>query len=122
MGESTKRLALSVGSRIELGRQPTGSGLLPDRGGSERIQWGQSVHKRECQKEQLTLDRALTGRQHVSLTVQSVDVVIAPLHDKLPTFVLPTSSQRLQRVAGELLIKDEGLLIVGTNVIRVAKT
>ena len=124
LGESTKRLALSVGSRIELGRQPTGSGFaLPDRGGSDRIQWGQSVQAESAKKNKLTLDRALTGRQHVSLTVQSVGrFVIAPLHDKLPTFVLPTSSQRLQRVAGELLIKDEGLLIVGTNVIRVAKT
>ena len=96
---------------------------MPDRGGSDRIQWGQSVQAESAKKNKLTLDRALTGRQHVSLTVQSVGrFVIAPLHDKLPTFVLPTSSQRLQRVAGELLIKDEGLLIVGTNVIRVAKT
>ena len=124
LGESTKRLALSVGSRIELGRQPVGNGFgLPDRGGAERIQWGQSVQAQTAKKNKLTLDRALTGRQHVSLTVQTVGrFVIAPMHDKLPTFILPVASQRLQRVANELLIKDEGLIIVGTNVIRVAKT
>ena len=124
LGESTKRLALSVGSRVELGRQPVGTGFaLPDRGGADRIQWGHSVQAENAKRNNLTLDRALTGRQHLSLSVQSVGrFIIAPLHDKLPTFILPASSQRLKRIPSELLIKDEGLIIVGTNVIRVAKT
>ena len=117
-------MAVSVGDRIELGRQPTGGGFsLPDRGGTERIQWGNSPQAEKAKETQLSLDRALTGRHHGVLTVEAAGrFVIAPLHDKLPTYVLPQASNRLQRVTNEVRLRDEGLIIVGTNVLRVAKT
>ena len=124
LGEATRRSALAVGDRLELGRQPTGSGFaLPDRGGTERIQWADTPQATSARSSKLTLDRAMTGRQHVSLTVHEVGkFAVHPLHDKLPTYVLPKASQRLQRVTGELLLKGEGLIVVGTNVLKVSKT
>ena len=47
---------------------------------------------------------------------------IAPMHDKLPTFVLSQSSQHLSRISGEQTIRNEGLIVVGTNVLKIAKT
>ena len=124
LGEPTRRSALAVGDRLELGRQPTGSGFaLPDRGGSERIDWADTPQAISARNSKLTLDRAMTGRQHVSLTVHEVGkFAVNPLHDKLPTYILPKASQRLQRVTGELVLKGEGLIVVGTNVLKVSKT
>jgi hypothetical protein len=124
LGESTKRVAISVGERIELGRQPAGGGFtLPDRGGVERIQWSNTPHAQNAKHNQLTLDRALTGRHHVALTILSVGKYsIAPMHDKLPTFILPPAADHIKRINGEQVLRNEGLLVVGTNVLRIGKT
>jgi hypothetical protein len=65
----------------------------------------------------------LTGRHHVALSIVSVGKFsIAPMHDKLPTFVVSQSSQHLSRVTSEQIIRNEGLIVVGTNVLKVTKT
>ncbi len=124
LGEATRRVAISVGERVELGRQPSGGGFeLPDRGGAERIEWASTPQAQSAKKNQLTLDRALTGRHHVALSIVSVGKFsIAPMHDKLPTFIVSQSSQHLSRVTSEQVIRNEGLIVVGTNVLKVAKT
>ena len=50
LGHATKRMAVSVGDRIELGRQPTGGGFsLPDRGGTEKFN-GVTPHRLKRRK------------------------------------------------------------------------
>jgi len=124
LGEPLRRMAVAVGDRLELGRQPTGGGFaLADRGGAEWIQWAEVPQAQKSKTAKLTLDRAMTGRHHVAISVESVGrFTVSPLHDKLPTYILPPSVPRLQRVTNELVLKDEGLVVVGTNVLKVSKT
>lgn len=124
LGEPIRRMAVAVGDRLELGRQPTGGGFaLSDRGGSDRIEWVDAPQAHKSKSAKLTLDRAMTGRHHVAISVESVGrFIVSPLHDKLPTYILPSAAPRLQRVMNELVLKEEGLIVVGTNVLRVSKT
>ena len=124
LGEPTKRVAVTIGERVEMGRQPAGGGfVLQDRGGADEIVWANTSQAQTAAQNQLTLDRALTGRHHVAVSILSAGkFCITSMHDKLPTFMLAENSQILQRIMGEKILRDEGLLVVGTNLIKVTKS
>lgn len=120
IGEATQRLALNIGSRTEVGRQPTGYGMvMQERGGLERLTWSTNPQADRARSQLLTIDRALTGRQHTAITVlDKRHFVVQSLHDKLPTYAFSQHDNRLHRIVGEETIKGESLLVVGTNLLQ----
>lgn len=120
IGEATQRLALNIGSRTEVGRQPTGYGMvMQERGGLERLTWSTNPQAQRAKAQALTIDRALTGRQHAAITVlDKRHFIVQSLHDKLPTFAFSARDNRLHRILGEETIKGESLLVIGTNLLQ----
>jgi hypothetical protein len=48
--------------------------------------------------------------------------MISPMHDKLPTFMMPKGATHLKLISGNQVLKDEGLVIIGTNVLKLSCT
>ena len=101
-----------------MGRSPSGNGFeLVDRGGSDRIRWLQSPQTEKAKAQGLTLDRTLIGRQHTMINIVRRDlVVVSPIHNRLPTFVIPKGKSKLERVTKEQVLKFGDILVVGTYV------
>jgi hypothetical protein len=121
LGPDTRKMPLKVGDRIELGRQPSFPGFaLPDRGGNDRISWMQGPSAEKAIANKLTLDRALTGRHHVVISqVEPFRYSISSMHDKLPSYLLRNNQAKLAKVRAETSILKEGILIVGTHILRI---
>ena len=90
IGNAALSQQFNVKDKIEMGRSPSGNGFeLADRGGSDRIRWLQSPQT-ERQSLKMTLDGTLIGRQHTMINIVRRDlVVVSPIHNRLPTFVIP---------------------------------
>ena len=121
LGPSTRSMPMKVGDRIELGRQPAFPGFaLPDRGGSEQIAWMQGPHAEGAKKNGLTLDRALTGRHHVVVSqVAPFRFSVSSMHEKLPSYLLRSNQTKLSKIKGVTSVIKEGILIVGTHILRI---
>ncbi len=113
----------NVKDKIEMGRSPNGKGFeLIDRGGSDRIRWIQGPQTEKAKAQGLTLDRTLIGRQHTLINIVRKDlVVVSPIHNRLPTFVIPKGKSKVERVQKEQVLKFGDILIVGTYVFGLKK-
>ena len=123
IGNAALSQQFNVKDKIEMGRSPTGNGFeLPDRGGSDRIRWLQSPQTEKAKAQGLTLDRTLIGRQHTLINIVRRDlVVVSPIHNRLPTFVIPKGKSKLERVTKEQVLKFGDILVVGTYVFGLKK-
>lgn len=123
IGNAAFSQQFNVKDKVELGRAPNGLGFeLLDRGGTDRIRWIQGPQTEKAKSQKLTLDRTLTGRQHTMINVVRKDlVVVSPIHNRLPTFVIPKGKSKLERVNKEQVLKFGDILVVGTYVFGLKK-
>jgi hypothetical protein len=83
------------------------------------LTWSTNPQAERAKSQALTIDRALTGRQHTAITVlDKRHFVVQSLHDKLPTYAFSQHDNRLHRIVGEETIRGESLLVVGTNLLQ----
>jgi hypothetical protein len=123
IGSSALSQQFNVKDKVEMGRSPNGNGFeLVDRGGTDRIRWIQGPQMEKAKAQGLTLDRTLIGRQHTLLNIVRKDlVVVSPIHNRLPTFVIPKGKSKLERVTKEQVLQFGDILVVGTYVFGLKK-
>ena len=121
IGPETYTMNVNIGERIELGRDPNFPGFtLPDRGGLDRIKWSAGMRAESARQQGLTLDRSLTGRHQALFMAQtSTEFVVDKIHDRIPTWLF--CDEKLDRVMKPTKAKFGDMLIIGTNVICIAK-
>ncbi len=122
-GGAGARLGVLDGQVVEMGREPGSPGLsFPDRQGQDNIRWCSGARAARAREARFTLDRALAGRKQCELRVTGAGLVLAPLHDRCPTYVRRDSraiDSALERVDGPVQVHVGDLIVAGTSVVAV---
>jgi class 3 adenylate cyclase len=118
VADTEMRLGVAGGQTAELGREPNHPGLAyPDRRGQDNIRWCSGTRAARARAGGFTLDRALAGRRQAAIQVLGDQVQMTPLHDRCPTFVMPSDGGPLQRADHAILLQLNDLIVAGTTVV-----
>ncbi len=120
IADTSLRLGVVAGQVAEVGREPHHPGLaLPDRRGQTNLRWCAGLRASKARQGGFTLDRALAGRQQASFQLHNDTLILTPLHERCPTFVLRSGAKQLERVSEPTVVAFGDDVVVGTSVVGV---
>lgn len=108
------------GDTVEMGREPAAQGLpFPERRGAANVRWCPGSRASRARAGGFTLDRALAGRRQAAVTANSQGLILTPLHERCPTYLLRGSGDRLERLTESEPVRVGDHVVVGTTVVAI---